>query len=368
MKKNLIFFYPSYERGGVTKILLNLLKNHNDKNILIHVISSENFLKDINKNENIIFHKTKKKFKIPFLPNRFNSSLNSMLTLNKLLYDMNDPTLVHSMQSNIAAIIICILKKKKIVIRNSENPIYSAINSENKLTTSIVTFLKLIFYNFCDGAITNSFGSAKSLRLFFLNKKKVKQIYNPYILKINKKKFKKEKYFLNIGRLRKQKDHVTLLKAFKIFLIENDKYKLIILGHGNLEGKLKILAKKLRISKNVIFKGWVEDTLPYIKRSKFFVLSSVYEGLGNVLLDAINYDTPCISTDCPSGPKEILLNGNGGYLVKTKSFIELAAKMEYCEKNYQKSILKNSIAKQKLNRFLIANNTKKYFKYLKSFY
>ena len=108
--------------------------------------------------------------------------------------------------------------------------------------------------------------------------------------------------------------------------------------------------------------------MPYVKKSKFFVLSSVYEGLGNVLLDAINYDTPCISTDCPSGPKEILLNGNGGYLVKTKSFNELAAKMEYCTKNYQKSVLKNRIAKKKLNRFLIINNTKKYFNYLKSFY
>jgi glycosyltransferase involved in cell wall biosynthesis len=368
MKKNLIFFYPSYERGGVTKILLNLLKNHNDKNTSIHVISSENFLKNINKNKNVIFHKTKNKFEIPILPNRFGSSLNSMLTLNNLLNNLNGPTIVHSMQSNIAAIIICILKKRKIIIRNSENPIYSALNSENKLTASIVIFLKLIFYNFCDGVITNSLGSAKSLKLFFFNKKKIKQIYNPYILKINKKKFKKEKYFLNIGRLRKQKDHVTLLKAFQIFLIKNDKYKLIILGHGNLEDKLKTLVKKLKISKKVVFKGWVEDTLPYVKKSKFFVLSSVYEGLGNVLLDAINYDTPCISTDCPSGPKEILLNGNGGYLVKTKSFNELATKMEYCAKNYQKSVLKNRIAKKKLNRFLIFNNTKKYFNYLKSFY
>ena len=369
MKRNLIFFYPSYERGGVTKILINLLKNHKDKNYLIHVISSDNFLKDIiKKKKNIVFHKTKTSFKIPLLPNRFVSSLYSMITLNNLLNSINKPTLVHSMQSNIAAIIICILKNKKIIIRNSENPVYSAMNSENKLTAFIVVLLKFIFYNFCDGIITNSAGSAKSLKLFFFNKGKIKQIYNPYINKINTIKFQKEKYFLNIGRLRKQKDHITLLKAFQIFLIKNKEYKLLILGHGNLEGELKLLAKKLKISKYVIFKGWVDDTLPYLKKSKFFVLSSVYEGLGNVLLDAINYDTPCISTDCPSGPKEILLNGNGGYLVKTKSFNKLANKMIYCVKNYKKSLLKNSTAKTKLNRFLIVNNSEKYFGYLKSFY
>jgi len=365
--KNLIFFYPSYERGGVTKILINLLKNHNDKNITIHIISSVNFLKNIKK-KNIFFHKTKKKFKLSFLPNRFVSSLNSMFTLSNLINRLNGATLIHSMQSNIAAILICILKNKKIIIRNSENPIFSAVNSESKFTAFIVIILKFLFYNFSVGAITNSLGSAKSLKLFFFNKKKVKQIYNPYINKINKKKYKKKKYFLNIGRLRKQKDHVTLLKAFQKFLIKHDKYKLIILGHGNLENELKLLAKKLKISKNVIFKGWVKNTLPYLKKSKFFVLSSVYEGLGNVLLDAINYDVPCISTNCPSGPKEILLNGRGGYLVKTKSSDKLANRMTYCAKNYNKVMVKNQVAKQKLNRFFILNNSKKYFEYLKSFY
>ena len=63
-----------------------------------------------------------------------------------------------------------------------------------------------------------------------------------------------------------------------------------------------------------------------------------------------------------------LLNGNGGYLVKTKSFNKLANKMIYCVKNYKKSLLKNSTAKTKLNRFLIVNNSEKYFGYLKSFY
>jgi len=228
--------------------------------------------------------------------------------------------------------------------------------------------MKLVFYNFSNGIITNSKGSANSLRFFVFNKKKIKQIYNPYLKKINFKKYKKQKFILNIARLRKQKDHDTLIKAFEIFLKNNKDYKLLILGHGNLKKKLSSLAHNLKISNKVIFKDWVKDTTPYLKKSKIFVLSSVYEGLGNVLIDAINFDIPCISTDCPSGPSEILLNGKGGLLVKPKSPYLLAEKMNICINDYKKSLLKNKVAKSKLNRFLIEQNTNKYFEYLNTFY
>ena len=98
-----------------------------------------------------------------------------------------------------------------------------------------------------------------------------------------------------------------------------------------------------------------------------FVLSSIYEGLGNVLIDAIKYNVPCVSTNCPSGPNEILLNGSGGYLVKPKSPKLLAKKMLFSIDYYQESLLKNSKAKKKLSRFLVVKNSKKYFNYLESF-
>ena len=291
-----------------------------------------------------------------------------MIILNKIIKNLKGNTIVHSMQSNIAAIIICYFNKKKIVIRNSENPIYSAINSENKFIAFCVIILKLIFYNFCDGIITNSKGSAKSLRYFLFNKKKIKQIYNPYLSKINNKKYNKKNFIINIARLRKQKDHVTLLKAFKLFWLKNRNYKLIILGHGNLENKLKKITFELGINKFVKFIGWKKDTSIYLKKSKIFILSSIYEGLGNVLLDAINYDNVCISTNCPSGPSEILLNGKGGLLVKPKSPKLLAKKIQFSIDNYSLLKKKNQYAKQKLNRFLIKDNSQKYFNYLEKFY
>ena len=369
MKKNIIIFYPSYERGGVTKTLNNLLKSQNLKDINIHIISSINFIKKIKKN-NIFFHSYKIKRKIPFIPFRF---ISAFYATNKLRYlitkkEINQNVIVHSMQSNIAAIITCIFTRTTIIIRNSENSLHSAINSENKFYGLIVFVLKCMFYNFSHGAITNSLGSAKSLRFFFFNKKKIKTIYNPIINLINYKKYKKNNTILNIGRLRKQKDHHTLLRAFRIFSNKNKNYKLIILGHGNLKTKLKKLTKNLNLEKKVTFKGWVKNPEKYLKKSKLFVLSSIYEGLGNVLLDAINFDTPCVSTNCPSGPDEILLNGRGGYLVRPNSPPELAQKMLYAIDNYEISNNKNKIAKSRLSRFLIKKNSTYYFNHLQTFF
>ena len=272
------------------------------------------------------------------------------------------------MQSNVAAIITSIFKRKKIIIRNSENPIHSLLYSENKFFSIISIILKYIFYNFADAIITNSYGSGKSLEFFVFNKKKIKPIYNPYLKTINKKKFKKKNYLITIGRLRKQKDQKTLIEAFKIFSEKNQSYKLVILGNGNLEKKLKMLAKDLNINNKIVFKGWIKNTTRYLKHSKIFVLSSVFEGLGNVLIDAVNYNIPCVSTDCPSGPSEILLNGKGGYLVRPRSPIQLAEKIQYSINNYSNSLKKNSIAKKKIDRFLISKQTKKYFDYLSKFY
>ena len=367
INRNLILFHPSFERGGVENIIKNLIEYN--KKFNIYLMSSNNALKFINKKKyNFNFINVSQKIKIPFFPERFLSAINGMIILFNFLNNNKGNFLIHSTQSNVAAIIVSLFKSNKIVIRNSENPIYSFLYSENKFFSIISIILKYIFYNFVDAIITNSYGSGKSLEYFIFNKKKIKPIYNPYLKKINKKTFKKKNYLITIGRLRKQKDQKTLIEAFKIFLEKNRNYKLMILGHGSLEKKLKKLSKNLNIEDRVVFKGWVKNTATYLKHSKIFVLSSVYEGLGNVLIDAVNYNIPCVSTNCPSGPDEILLNGKGGYLVKTKSPKLLAEKIQYSINNYSYSLKKNLRAKKKINRFLILKQTKKYFDYLSKFY
>ena len=364
MKKKIIFFYPSLENGGVTKNLLNLLYGCRKKNIELHLLSSSNPIK-----KNIFckyfFHQIISKHNLFFLPGRFNSAINAMFTLHQLLkIEKDNNIVVHSMQSNIAAIIMCLLHKKKIIIRNSEDAVYSTIYSENLFFSFIVFLLKILFYNFADKAITNSIGSKKSLEYFFLNKDKIKTIYNPYLNQLIKKKFKKKNIIINIARLRKQKDHETLIRAFKIFNEYYKDYKLMIIGHGNLENKLKRLVLSLNLKNKVIFTGWVKNPNSYLKKAKLFVLSSLYEGLGNVLIDAINYDTPCIATNCRSGPNEILKDGKGGYLVPVKDYIALSQSMIMAIKKYQSSRKKNNFAKKYLKRFNMKNNVNLYFNFL----
>ncbi|WP_075522636.1 glycosyltransferase [Candidatus Pelagibacter communis] len=367
MNNELILFYPSFERGGVEKILQNLIENNNS--FKINLISTKNALKVIDQKKfKFNFFEVKKKFIIPFFPERFSTAINAMIILFNIVNQKKKKFVIHSMQSNVAAIIIGIIKNQKVIIRNSENAIFSILHAENRLFAFITTLLKICFYNFADGIVTNSVGSGKSLKYFVINRKKIKPIYNPYLKSKNNKKHLKKNIIINIGRLRKQKDHSTLIKAFQIFSKTNKKYKLLILGKGNLENKLKQLSIDLKINDKVIFKGWKQNTSFYLKNSKLFVFSSKYEGLGNVLIDAINYNIPCISTNCPSGPSEILLNGKGGYLVKSGSPQILAQKMSFAIQNYSLSLKKNAYAKRKLNRFLISNQVKKYYDYLNSFY
>lgn len=112
MKKNIVIFYPSFEKGGVTNILRNLVKDKKSKNYNIYLISSKNLIYSNNKKKNYFFLPIKNKT-IPLIPQRFTSSLIAVFTLISLLNRLKSKTMVHSMQSNVAAIIACLLKKKK---------------------------------------------------------------------------------------------------------------------------------------------------------------------------------------------------------------------------------------------------------------
>ncbi|WP_083925111.1 glycosyltransferase [Thioalkalivibrio sp. ALJ15] len=117
------------------------------------------------------------------------------------------------------------------------------------------------------------------------------------------------------GRLTEQKDQKTLLEAFKIVLHRAPSARLIILGEGNQRAELEELARHLKISQEVDMPGHKENPYPYMERADVFALSSRWEGLGNVLIEALALSTPVVATDCPSGPREILADGCYGTLV-----------------------------------------------------
>jgi len=119
---------------------------------------------------------------------------------------------------------------------------------------------------------------------------------------------------LGVGRLTEQKDFATLIRAFAGVRAQREA-RLVILGEGRLREDLEELASKLGIQQDVALPGFVKNPFQYMARASVLVLSSEYEGLPGVLIQAMACGCPVVSTDCPGGSAEILADGKYGALV-----------------------------------------------------
>lgn len=149
---------------------------------------------------------------------------------------------------------------------------------------------------------------------------------------------------LGVGRLTGQKDFPTLLRAFAA-VRKTRPCRLIILGEGRDRSILELLAEKLGIQNHVSLPGFARNPFPYMKRAAVFVLSSRWEGSPNVLTEALALGTPVVSTDCPSGPREILDHGRFGPLVPMGNPDTMAhAILTVLKAPPEKPLLKNAVA------------------------
>jgi glycosyltransferase involved in cell wall biosynthesis len=119
---------------------------------------------------------------------------------------------------------------------------------------------------------------------------------------------------IGVGRLVPQKRIDRLIEAFTATIGAGINANLIVLGQGPLEDELRALTERLQITSKVFFAGFQSNPYPFMKSSSVLVMSSDYEGFGMVLLEAMALGVPVISTDCPSGPREILEDGKNGIL------------------------------------------------------
>lgn len=134
----------------------------------------------------------------------------------------------------------------------------------------------------------------------------------------------KSRVILNVGRLDEQKNQCKLLVQFSKLIKEGYDLKLIILGSGYMEDALKKLADELKISDKVRFETYCKNPFPYYKLADIMAFSTDYEGLPNVVLEAMTLGLPVVSVDCLSGPLE-LIKGSNDYSVRTKG-------VEVCER------------------------------------
>jgi glycosyltransferase involved in cell wall biosynthesis len=164
-----------------------------------------------------------------------------------------------------------------------------------------------------------------------------------------------EPVILGIGRLTRQKDFPTLIRAFsQVRKILN--CRLIILGEGKDRKIIENLAKKCAVETTVDLPGFVDNPYAYLSRASLFVLSSAWEGSPNVLTEALALGVPSVSTDCPSGPREILQNGMIGQLVPVGNPHSMAKAIQETLSNPPGKILLQSAIRE----YTVESSSKRY--------
>lgn len=212
-----------------------------------------------------------------------------------------------------------------------------------------------IFYPMASGIIAVSKGVKEDLcRLGRLEPELVSVIYNPAAVesgdmqrdaKLRVRLWGEEDTFnvLSVGTLKSQKDHATLLRAFaRIPLSVNA--RMVLLGDGPLSGELRALGDELGIASRICFVGFVPDPADWFRTADLFVLSSRWEGFANVIVEALSFGVPVVSTDCQSGPSEILEDGRFGTLVPVRDPDALASAIveSRCKNHDRKALLLRS--------------------------
>ena len=364
-KKKLIIFMPFIGGGGVEKnlfLIANFLSKKLDK-VKICTITNK-FRKKFDNSINFICPKKK-----------YSENLNIRIKYIICLYELykylkkNRDSVVLSFQANIYCIIVCKILGIKIIVRSNSSPSGWYHNFFKKLI-----YKKII--SLANKVIVNSTDFKKQMTNEF--KIKVENIFNPLnIGEIKKKSKEKVNYnfsnkrfnVINIGRLTEQKDQITILKSVNQ-LKNKVKIKLLIIGSGSERNNLDTYIKKNKLSKFVEIKNFLENPYPFILKSDLFILSSKYEGLPNVLLEAAVLKKFIISTNCPTGPREILDNGKGGFLFNIGDYDKLSKLIYFVLKNKNKLKKKIDHTFISLSKYDLKKNLMKYYQlllpYLKS--
>lgn len=229
--------------------------------------------------------------------------------------------------ANIIALWACKLAgvNTRVVI-SEHNNLTRDMHSESTWRLRLIPLLMRCCYSKAHAIVAVSNGVADDLaKVLALPRERLDVIYNPVVTEqLHELSARtvihpwlaigEPPVILAVGRLTEQKDYPTLINAFAA-LRARQAARLVILGEGELRERLEAMAESLGLSADLLFLGFVDNPYAWMRQASLFVLSSAWEGLPTVLVEAMACGTPVISTDCPSGPAEILENGAWGQLV-----------------------------------------------------
>jgi len=209
-------------------------------------------------------------------------------------------------------------------------------------------FLRLsisILYNRVNKVITVSNGVGEDLIRKGLRNEKVRVIYDPAYPHIVKNELscqeEKKQWFKQgclklscVGHLKKQKNYPNLIKAIEILKNEkNINCQVLIAGEGSEKNKIKAMIDEKNLNNEITLVGSITNPISLIEESDLLVLSSSYEGFGMVIVEALSVGKTVVSTDCHSGPSEIIRDNEFGYLCKVDDSLDLAEKIVFAKEN-----------------------------------
>jgi glycosyltransferase involved in cell wall biosynthesis len=228
--------------------------------------------------------------------------------------------------ANLAAIVAKLLAHHKLRLAISLHSTMGKVEGKKGAERTVLKYLLKVLNRYADEIIAVSQGVADDYAsCMSLEKDRIKVIFNPAV---SPEIFRKaetlpcHKWFtpkdgpvvLAVGRLTREKDYPTLVKAFRI-VRRKINARLIILGEGEERTAIERLIQTEGLANSVSMPGYMENPFSFMRHADVFVLSSKWEGFGMVLAEAMALGTPVVSTDCPGGPAEILAGGRWGKLV-----------------------------------------------------
>jgi glycosyltransferase involved in cell wall biosynthesis len=222
------------------------------------------------------------------------------------------------------------------------------------------SFLTRFMYQDCYKMVTIT-NKAKELIEFKHHLKNVQTIYNPINLEEIHSKFNEAinlnfEYIIGVGQIETNvKQFDKLITAYSNSNLPNQNIHLVLLGDGERLSILKALAKQKNIEEKVHFLGFQENPYKYLKNARFFVLSSLNEGLPNVILEALACGTPVVSYDCLTGPSEMILNKRNGLLVENQNVQKLTEAMNLFVEDQKLYTFCKENAFQSSSHFFIEN-------------
>lgn len=314
--KKICFLTNTMGYGGATKIMIeiaNFLSLQSEFAVSIMTYDKDPFFYKVNDNIEIVYV-TKTKCNIPKI-----RLLTQLRLINKALKKKSyDLIIAFTNTDKLFAVFSSLLKKQKVMLSERQDP-YNYVPRKKH-----IMWLRYILSDACvfqtEGAMN-----------YFPNIVRKKSIVIPNFIDISddlkNSEVKKEKTIAFSARFElKQKRQDVMVKAFKLVHDRFPDWKLIFYGDGPDQDIVEQLSSKLDLEESIIFYGKTSNVLSKVKSSSIFALSSDYEGIPNVVLEAMAIGMPVVSTDCsPGGARLLIKNGINGLLVPTNSPEKLAS-------------------------------------------